>query len=446
MTSSSYFEIQEYEVPAQHVRGYEGSVRDEREPYLIHVARYTPRRRHSHGATSKDEMTLIVAAGIGMIKEIYEPFFEVLSEQCDRRGTPIRSFWIADMGCVGKSAVLNARNLGTEQNWFDHSRDLLAIINHFQKEMPRPLIGLGHSMGGCQIAFLSILHPNLFHTLLQIEPAIYHGMSMGPWLMQVRAMARRKQLFPNRAVAEAGVRKNPFFAKWHPRAIDLLVEHNFVPAHVHDAIGPEPGDSSQPSAEAVVTSTPRAMETSLIARPNYRAAGLKGLDTMDAQDKRSAPDVDPEAQMKFPFYRPEPITTLKMLPQIRPSVCYILGDKSHSSSDKIHTIWLKTTGTGVGGSGGERLGRVVERMVGPNGDHYILLDKQLMYTVADYAADWLEGEMKRWDEEGRNRPTRAAAPNDEKQVIRSDSTLVEAITAWHPKKSPDIGALIKARL
>lgn len=35
--------------------------------------------------------------------------------------------------------------------WDDHTRDLLHIINHFRKEMPRPLVGVGHSMGGTQL-------------------------------------------------------------------------------------------------------------------------------------------------------------------------------------------------------------------------------------------------------------------------------------------------------
>lgn len=33
-------------------------------------------------------------------------------------------------------------------SWFDHPRDLLHMINHFRNQMPRPLVGIGHSMGG----------------------------------------------------------------------------------------------------------------------------------------------------------------------------------------------------------------------------------------------------------------------------------------------------------
>jgi hypothetical protein len=33
----------------------------------------------------------------------------------------------------------------------DHARDLLQLINLKRAEMPRPLIGIGHSMGGTNL-------------------------------------------------------------------------------------------------------------------------------------------------------------------------------------------------------------------------------------------------------------------------------------------------------
>ena len=33
-------------------------------------------------------------------------------------------------------------------SWMDHARDLLLMINHFREQMPRPLVGIGHSFGG----------------------------------------------------------------------------------------------------------------------------------------------------------------------------------------------------------------------------------------------------------------------------------------------------------
>ena len=36
-------------------------------------------------------------------------------------------------------------------SWWDHSRDLLHLINVFSDQMPRPIVGLGHSLGGTQM-------------------------------------------------------------------------------------------------------------------------------------------------------------------------------------------------------------------------------------------------------------------------------------------------------
>ena len=42
-------------------------------------------------------------------------------------------------------------NDDTSASWFDHSRDLLVMINHFADQMPRPIIGYAHSMGCAQL-------------------------------------------------------------------------------------------------------------------------------------------------------------------------------------------------------------------------------------------------------------------------------------------------------
>jgi hypothetical protein len=36
-------------------------------------------------------------------------------------------------------------------SWHDHARDLLHMINYFRKEMPRPIVGVGHSAGGTEL-------------------------------------------------------------------------------------------------------------------------------------------------------------------------------------------------------------------------------------------------------------------------------------------------------
>lgn len=37
-------------------------------------------------------------------------------------------------------------------SWFDHPRDLLHLVNVKRADMPRPIVGIGHSMGGAHLS------------------------------------------------------------------------------------------------------------------------------------------------------------------------------------------------------------------------------------------------------------------------------------------------------
>lgn len=52
--------------------------------------------------------------------------------------------------CVGKKKKV-CRLIGLLASWLDHTRDLLHLINLKRDEMPRPIVGIGHSMGGAQL-------------------------------------------------------------------------------------------------------------------------------------------------------------------------------------------------------------------------------------------------------------------------------------------------------
>lgn len=76
--------------------------------------------------------------------------------------------WIADAANLGASGIQNEELLGDDReciltsvlsinglthpaSWFDHSRDLMCMINQFRGEMPQPIVGIGHSMGAGQL-------------------------------------------------------------------------------------------------------------------------------------------------------------------------------------------------------------------------------------------------------------------------------------------------------
>lgn len=75
---------------------------------------------------------------------------------------------MADVAHQGASSILNEDVLGNDRkscrwlylrlatdkhtaSWLDHSRDLLHLVNVKRDEMPRPIVGIGHSFGGAQL-------------------------------------------------------------------------------------------------------------------------------------------------------------------------------------------------------------------------------------------------------------------------------------------------------
>lgn len=94
------------------------------------------------------DVTIIGAHANGFPKELYEPLWDDLLARAQKNNFRIRSIWIADVAQQGQSSVLNEALLGNDPNWNDHPRDLLHLINMKRDQMPRPLMGIGHSMGG----------------------------------------------------------------------------------------------------------------------------------------------------------------------------------------------------------------------------------------------------------------------------------------------------------
>lgn len=166
------FKIIEHVLPGQHIREYPRSIRGRQEtPLQIAIKQYVP--VDADQPVPENAVTIIGAVGNGFPKETYEPLWEDLHGQLKKQGVPLRSIWVADASNQGGSAVLNEDLVGDQSmsinnsllcgvdcnpvNWYDHSRDLLHMVNHFREEMPRPLIGVAHSMGCAQLYVLSFI-------------------------------------------------------------------------------------------------------------------------------------------------------------------------------------------------------------------------------------------------------------------------------------------------
>lgn len=91
---------------------------------------------------------LFVERYLILVQELYEPLWDDLYEKLKAKGIAISSIWAADVAHQGASGVYNEDLIGNDPSWNDHPRDLFLMINAFRQHMKRPLVGVGHSMGG----------------------------------------------------------------------------------------------------------------------------------------------------------------------------------------------------------------------------------------------------------------------------------------------------------
>ena len=234
---------------------------------------------------------------------------------------------------------------------------------------------------------LSLIHPRLFSSLILIEPVIVKSFMAGKGPSFAKAAMLKKDAWKSRSEADS------FFKKalkgWDSRCLDLWLKYG-----LRD-IDPQ----ANPTGTAVVLATTKDTELAQSLRPNFidnkhsSKDGSKQLDYL--QDPTFFTDVTGQSET-HPFYRYEPILMWRLLPYVRPSVLWIYGGKSLIATPEQRTEKIQRTGTGVGGSGGHKNGRVKEVVI-PDGGHFVPFED--VAGVAEPASEWLKQEVARWKEE-----------------------------------------------
>ncbi|KAF6227789.1 hypothetical protein HO173_011891 [Letharia columbiana] len=387
--SPSMFRVQEHTIPCQYVREYPGAtLENEEDDLVLHVKQYTPL---DQSYTQAGAITIIGTHANGFPKELYEPLWDDLSQALRKQGQTIRGIWIADVAQQGMSGVLNEDKLGNDPSWNDHSRDLLHMINHFRKEMSRPLVGVGHSMGGNQLVNLAYLHPRLLTSLVLIDPVIQTVSAAAPdksRLSHTQASTFRRDDWPSRVEAASSVKKSKFYQSWDPRVLDLWIKYGL--RSLPTAIYP---DRSENDDDPVTLTTTKHQEVFTFLRPNFDGLDANGKLIVN---RRTHPDLDLRAGDTYPFYRPEPPAVFNDLPRLRPSALYIFGGQSDLSTPDLRKQKVERTGTGVGGSGGAEADRVKEVVLEDVGH---LVPMEAVARCAAAAGTWLASDLKRWRSE-----------------------------------------------
>lgn len=231
---------------------------------------------------------------------------------------------------------------------------------------------------------LSLMHPRLLSTVVLLDPVIQQHASSPSGPNIVQASTYRRDLWPSRAEAEASFKKSKFYSSWDPRVMDRWCKY---------AIRETPTALYPNEKGAVTLSTTKHQECFTFMRPSYNAMSEDGKTVLR---RDLVPDMHPDSLIKFPFYRPEPPNTIARLPSLRPSALYIFGAESPMSAPQYQKEKLEVTGSGLGGSGGVKEGRV--KGVSLEGIGH-LVAMEASEKCADAAAAWLGQENKRFTEE-----------------------------------------------
>lgn len=260
------------------------------------------------------------------------------------------------------------------------------MINHFRASMPRPIIGVGHSFGGAILCNLAFMHPRLLSTIVLLDPVIQGHASAPTGPSPAQLSAFRRDYWPSRADAEASFRKSKFYQSWDPRALDQWCEYGIreTPSRLY------PNDKS-----GVTLSTTKHQECFTFLRPSWEGVSPVGEEIVN---RRMVPDMGKDDLVKYPFYRAEPPTTLSKMATLRPSVLFIVGGESPMSTPSARKQKMDVTGTGLGGSGGAKEGKVAEVVLHGVGH---LVAMEATGKCADSAACWIGEQLKVFEEERR---------------------------------------------
>ncbi|KGM92332.1 uncharacterized protein PADG_11527 [Paracoccidioides brasiliensis Pb18] len=397
------FNVIEHVAPCQYIREYPGAIdTDQEETLYLSVKQYVP---IDNPNPKPGDITIIGAHANGFPKELYEPLWEELHSRAKKHGFRIRGIWIADAAHQGKSGVLNENLLGNDPSWFDHPRDLLHFINLKRAEMPRPIFGIGHSMGGNNLINLALMHARLITSLILMDPVVSR-LAITPQEHTLHtkssnvpattaASTYRRDIWPSRAAAADAAKKSKFYQTWDPRVLDLWIQYGLreLPTALHPLPPPPPPSSSTSTttrnAKPVTLTTTLHQEVFTFSRPNYNGNPTSSHPV----NRMTHPDLHPTVTAGYPFYRPEVHLTFDRLPNLRPSVLYIFADKSDMCLPQFCQDRLNQTGIGVGGSGGVAEGRVQSVLLNDVGH---LIPMEAVGEAADHAAGWIGKEMERW--------------------------------------------------
>lgn len=117
--------------------------------------------------------------------------------------------------------------------WGAMAEDVLAVASYIDAQGPgdgRPLLGVGHSMGGAALVLGEQARPGRFAALWLYEPILFPPMEVPMRSNPLAGAARRRRsVFPDKDAAFANYAGKPPFSDVDPEALHAYVDHGFRP-------------------------------------------------------------------------------------------------------------------------------------------------------------------------------------------------------------------------
>nr|O93801.1 RecName: Full=Abhydrolase domain-containing protein AKT2; AltName: Full=AF-toxin biosynthesis protein 2 [Alternaria alternata]BAA36589.1 Akt2 [Alternaria alternata]BAO10614.1 esterase/lipase family protein [Alternaria alternata] len=221
--------------------------------------------------------------------------------------------------------------------------------------MQQPIIGVGHSMGGCQIATLSVTSRRMFSTMILLDPAIGPP-DMGLATLDLGQLTlRRRTQWPTREDAEKALRTS--FSTWDSQVLNLLIKHS-----IHSD-----KQSIEMEDGPVSLVTGRYQELVNYIKPSFiRSGKVNGQELI---------------------HQTGPVDMYHMLGLVTCSALYLCGGESTLSVPRVRDLWLnRTAKLSYSKEPGET--RKVDERIVPDTGHFLPMEEPK--KCADIIADWIE--------------------------------------------------------
>ncbi|KAG7532138.1 hypothetical protein FFLO_03826 [Filobasidium floriforme] len=166
---------------------------------------------------------------------------------------------LVDIYNHAESYLLNDGRVGLVFDWQDVARDMIVLLRNClppradqidPAEVPeyleyrqegvddeqggyaRRVIGVGHSIGGNALVQASHAFPDLFHSLILVDPmtrSLESHEAGGVAETLVRSCIGRRDTWPSLRAAEEDLLRSPFFRAWDKRVFNSFLQHGLCP-------------------------------------------------------------------------------------------------------------------------------------------------------------------------------------------------------------------------